>query len=85
MDTRARIHGPVGRCRHCGQEFMRKGSLERHEQEICDKRPDKDKAAPAAVLDSPLPPQDLSLDQKSEPVTYKPRVVMGGTVIWTRQ
>lgn len=32
------MKGPVGECRYCGQEFMSKQGLARHEAEVCEQR-----------------------------------------------
>ncbi len=32
------MKGPVGKCRYCGQEFMSKQGLARHEAEVCEHR-----------------------------------------------
>ena len=76
MDTRAKIHGPVGTCKYCGQEFMRKGSLERHEKDICPQRPIEAK--------EPCPPQSEPPVENKKPRLYKARAVIGGAVIWAK-
>lgn len=67
------IKGPVGRCKYCDQEFMRKGSLERHEREICPKRPKEE------IVEQPK--ADMSNRQRF----YKPMAVIGGAVIWGKK
>lgn len=76
MDTKAKIKGPIGRCQYCGQEFMRQGSLVRHEKEVCPKRPKEEKAEEPVA--KPV--------ENKQGRFYKPRIVIGGgAIVWTKQ
>ncbi len=44
---------PVGACKHCGQEFMTKQGLRRHEEETCPKLPADVQEAPKKATFSP--------------------------------
>ena len=73
-----RIKGPYGECPWCGQEYMKKVSLERHILD-CPERPEDGAQEPVEAESIPEP------QKAPEEPRYRPRMAIGGTTVWLRK